>query len=121
MKICIIDTQEKVAVHMCGFDGIWRGNYFKEEPIGRAEVEVRVSKLKNGKAISKNEITRLMLKGGGDRGKGKLLSGIKSMYIDRSAYVRVKGDESKQFRIDSGVKQGCIMSPWLFNIYIWME
>ena len=25
---------------MCGFDGIWRGNYFGEEPIGRAEVEV---------------------------------------------------------------------------------
>ena len=23
-----IDTQEEVAVHLCGFDGIRRGNYF---------------------------------------------------------------------------------------------
>ena len=27
---------------MCGFDGIQGGNYFGEEPIGIAEVEVRV-------------------------------------------------------------------------------
>ena len=33
-----IDTQEEVAVHMCGFDGIRRGNYFRGEPIVRAEV-----------------------------------------------------------------------------------
>ena len=25
--------------------------------------------------------------------------------------------ESEQFRIDSGVRQGCIMSPWLFKVY----
>ena len=31
---------------MCGFDGIWRGNYFGEEPIGEAEVEVRVGKVR---------------------------------------------------------------------------
>ena len=35
---------------MRAFDGIRRGNYFGREPIGRAEVEVRVGKLKNGKA-----------------------------------------------------------------------
>ena len=52
---------------MCGFDGIWRGNYFRGEPIGRAEVEVRVGKLKNGKAAGKNEITGEMIKDGGDR------------------------------------------------------
>ena len=57
-----IDTQEEVAVHMCGFDGIWRGNYFGREPIGRAEVEVRVGKLKNGKAAGKDEITEEMKK-----------------------------------------------------------
>ena len=28
---------------------------------------------------------------------GKLLSGIKSMYVDSLAYVRVKGGESAQF------------------------
>ena len=37
------------------------------EPIRRAEVEVIVGKLKNGKASNKNEITGKMVKGGGDR------------------------------------------------------
>ena len=39
---------------MCGFDGIRRGNYFGGESIGRAEVEVRVGKLKNGKAAGRD-------------------------------------------------------------------
>ena len=42
---------------------------------------------------------------------GKLLGGIKSMYVDSLACIKIKGGESKQFRIDSGVRQGCIMSP----------
>ena len=37
------------------------------EPIGRAEVEVRVDKLKNGKAAGKDEITGEIIKRGGDR------------------------------------------------------
>ena len=41
----------------------------------------------------------------------KLLSGIKSMYVDCPACVKVKGGESEWFRIDSRVRQGCIMSP----------
>ena len=44
-----INTQKQAAVHMCGFDGIWTDNYFRGEPTGRTEVEVRVGKLKNGK------------------------------------------------------------------------
>ena len=49
---------------------------------------------------------------------GKLLNGLKSMYVDSSVCVRVKRDESEWFRTDSGVRQGCIMSPWLFNVYM---
>ena len=52
---------------MRGFDGVRRSNYFGGESIGRAEVEVRVSKLKSGKAAGKDEITGEMIKGGGDR------------------------------------------------------
>ena len=36
---------------------------------------------------------------------GKLLGGIKSMYVDSLAYIRVKGGESEWFRIDSGVRR----------------
>ena len=62
-----IDTQEKVTVHMCGFDEIQRGNYFGGEPIRRDEVEVRMGELKNGKAAGKDEITGEKIKGGDGR------------------------------------------------------
>ena len=52
---------------MCGFNGIWRGTYFREEPIRRAEVEVQVGKLKKEKAIGKDEITEEMMKGESER------------------------------------------------------
>ena len=42
---------------------------------------------------------------------GKLLGGIKSMYVDSTACVRIKWGVSEWYRIDSGVRQGCIMSP----------
>ena len=62
-----IDIEEQVAVHMCGFDGIGRGNHLGGKPIGRSEVEVRVDKHKNGKAAAKDEITGEMIRGGSDR------------------------------------------------------
>ena len=50
--------------------------------------------------------------------EGKLLSGIESMHVDSSACIKVKERESEEFRIDSGMRQRCIMSPWLFNVYM---
>ena len=47
---------------MCGFDVIRRGNYFRGYPIRTAEIEVRVGKLKNGKATGKDEITGEMIR-----------------------------------------------------------
>ena len=32
-----ICAQQQVSVHMCGFDGVQRGNYFGGEPITRSE------------------------------------------------------------------------------------
>ena len=40
------------------------------------------------------------------------------MYVFSSACVRLKLDESERFRIDSEVRLGCIISPWLFNVYM---
>ena len=48
---------------MCGFDGIRRGNYFGGDTIGKAKVEVRVGKFKNGK----DETTGELIEGGDDR------------------------------------------------------
>ena len=50
--------------------------------------------------------------------KGKLLNGIKSVYVYSLACIRVKINESECFRIDSGARKACILSPWLFNVYI---
>ena len=46
---------------------------------------------------------------------GKVLNGIKGMYVNSLTCVRVKGGESECFIIDSEV---CIMAPWLFNVYM---
>ena len=48
-------------------------------------------------------------------------NGIKSMYFNCLVCVRVKGGESQCFRIDSGVRQQSIMSPWLFKVCRYME
>ena len=45
----------------------------------------------------------------------KLLGGIN---VESLACVRIKGGESERFKIGSGVRQGYIMSPWLFNVYM---
>ena len=50
---------------MYGFDGVQKVTYFGEEPVRRTKVEVRIGKLKNGKAAHKDEVTREMIKGGG--------------------------------------------------------
>ena len=57
----------QVVVHMYGFDGVHRGNYFGGEPVGRAEVKARVGKFKNREATGKDEINGEIIKGGDDR------------------------------------------------------
>ena len=34
------------------------------------------------------------------------------------ACVGIKGVDSECFRVDIGVRQGCIMSPWGFNVHM---
>ncbi len=49
---------------------------------------------------------------------GKLLSALKSFYEEASAGVKISGETSEHFEIKVGLRQGCVMSPWLFNIYM---
>ena len=48
----------------------------------------------------------------------KILSEIKIMYVNSLAYVRVKGGDIECFRIESDVRQDCVMFSWLFNVYM---
>ena len=43
---------------------------------------------------------------------GQLLRAIRSLYRESQACVRVNE------KFSQGVQQGCVMLPWLFNIYI---
>src|SRR5678816_2098238 len=47
-----------------------------------------------------------------------LLNGIKSMYDDSEACVRINGVKNDWFNINSGVRQGCVISPRLLNLYM---
>ena len=34
------------------------------------------------------------------------------------ACVKVLGGKSGWFKVGQGVRQGCVMPPWLFNVYV---
>lgn len=46
-----------------------------------------------------------------------LIKLIRSLYIDQEAMVRTLYGDTDWFRIGKGVRQGCILSPFLFNLY----
>ena len=47
-----------------------------------------------------------------------LVASCKSLYKGHSACVQVGGGMSPWFDIQSGIKQGCVMSAWLFDLYM---
>ena len=50
---------------------------------------------------------------------GKLLKSVQCFYVDR-ACVRMGNDVSVWFLVNVGLRHGCVMSLWLFDVYIWM-
>ena len=42
---------------------------------------------------------------------------IESLYHEQQATIKVGGETAEWFEIQKGVRQGCILSPYLFNIY----
>ena len=40
------------------------------------------------------------------------------MYMNCEACVKVLGGKSGWFKVGQGVRQGCVMPPWLFNVYV---
>ena len=49
---------------------------------------------------------------------GEMFIAVKSLYKSVSACVRLNGISSKWFDIHTGLRQGCSLSPTLFNLYI---
>src|SRR6218665_2709640 len=46
-----------------------------------------------------------------------LIQLLKGLYEDQSAVIRTEFGDTDRFKIKKGVTQGCILSPFLFNLY----
>ena len=42
---------------------------------------------------------------------------ISNLYWNQTAYVNRAGNKTEETKIQKGVRQGCVLSPTLFNIY----
>ena len=48
----------------------------------------------------------------------KIVESSAEFYVDSRAHVWVGNDVSEWFPVNVGLRQGCVMSPWLFNVYM---
>ena len=46
------------------------------------------------------------------------MKAVQSFYVDIRACARVGNNVSEWFPVNVGLRQGCAMFPWLFNVYM---
>ena len=49
---------------------------------------------------------------------GQIIRPIRKLYQNQEAAVRVESELSEWFNIKKGVRQGCLVSPVCFNLYL---
>ena len=50
--------------------------------------------------------------------RGQLLDNIRAIYTNSMSAIRTQDGFTKWFRVTSGIKQGCVLSPQLFIVYM---
>ena len=69
--------------------------------------------------VPRNKLWKVLQEYGVD---GQLLRAIKSFYCRPEVCVRVNGKQSKPFHVGVGLRQGCVLSPLLFIVYMnWID
>ena len=69
--------------------------------------------------VRRNKLWKVLQEYGVDR---QLLRAIKLFYCRPEVCVRVNGKQSKPFHVGVGIRQGCVLSPLLFIVYMnWMD
>ena len=87
------------------------------EKIRNSEGEAFITFIDYSKAfdsVSHQHLFKTMLKMGFPN---HLVSLIAGLYEDQKATIRWNGEHCEYFEIGKGVRQGCILSPHLFNVY----
>ena len=65
-------------------------------------------------SVDHNKLWKVMLEMGVPK---RLVNLLHNLYINQVAVVRTACGETSEFNIGKGVRQGCILSPMLFNLY----
>ena len=65
--------------------------------------------------VRREELWKALVEHGVDN---KLIAAIKSIYLNPKSEVQISGKTSVEFSINTGVRQGCILSPLLFIIFM---
>ena len=69
--------------------------------------------------VSRNKLWKILQEYGVD---GQLLRAIKSFYCRLEVCVRLNGKQFKPLHVGVGIGQGCVLSPFLFIVYMnWID